>query len=71
MSWNWNLTSVHGSEELKQKWLPLVASGRNKLAALALTEPGAGSDLQGGIVTRAVKDGDEWVWRGWGLQRCG
>lgn len=52
---------LYGSEELKQKWLPLVANGKNKLGALALTEPGAGSDLQGGVVTRAVKDGDEWV----------
>jgi butyryl-CoA dehydrogenase len=55
---------LYGSEELKQKWLPLVASGRNKLSALALTEPGAGSDLQGGVVTQAVKDGDEWVING-------
>ena len=38
---------LYGSEELKQKWLPLVANGKNKLGALALTEPGAGSDLQG------------------------
>ena len=53
-----------GSEELKQQWLPLVASGKNKLAALALTEPGAGSDLQGGVVTKAVKDGNEWVING-------
>ncbi|HSJ85996.1 MAG TPA: acyl-CoA dehydrogenase family protein, partial [Anaerolineales bacterium] len=53
-----------GSEELKQKWLPLVASGQNSLGALALTEPGAGSDLQGGVTTRAVKDGDEWVING-------
>ena len=52
---------LYGSEELKEKWLPLVASGKNKLAALALTEPGAGSDLQGGVVTRAVNDGNEWV----------
>src|SRR5215216_4043542 len=52
---------LYGSEELKQKWLPLVASGKNKLAALALTEPGAGSDLQGGVTTKAIKDGDEWV----------
>jgi alkylation response protein AidB-like acyl-CoA dehydrogenase len=55
---------IYGSEELKQKWLPLVASGKNKLAALALTEPGAGSDLQGGVVTKAVKDGNEWVING-------
>src|ERR1041384_1590987 len=53
-----------GSEELKQKWLPLVASGQNKLAALALTEPGAGSDLQGGVMTKAVKDGNQWLING-------
>ena len=55
---------VFGSEELKKEWLPRVASGQNKLAALALTEPGAGSDLQGGVVTKAVKDGNEWVING-------
>ncbi len=55
---------LYGSEELKQKWLPLVASGKNKLAALALTEPGAGSDLQGGVVTKAVKDGNGWIING-------
>jgi alkylation response protein AidB-like acyl-CoA dehydrogenase len=52
---------LYGSEDLKQKWLPRVASGQGKLAALALTEPGAGSDLQGGVVTKAVKDGNDWV----------
>lgn len=56
--------ALYGSEELKKRWLPLVASGKNKLGALALTEPGAGSDIQGGITTRAVKDGDEWVING-------
>jgi alkylation response protein AidB-like acyl-CoA dehydrogenase len=55
---------LYGSEELKKKWLPLVASGRNKLAALALTEPGAGSDLQGGVMTKAERDGNEWVING-------
>ncbi len=55
---------LFGSEELKQGWLPLVASGQNRLAALALTEPGAGSDLQGGVTTRAVRDGNEWVING-------
>ncbi len=55
---------LYGSEELKKDWLPLVASGENKLAALALTEPGAGSDLQGGVTTRAVKDGNDWVING-------
>lgn len=55
---------LFGSEELKQKWLPLVASGKNGLGALALTEPGAGSDLQGGVTTKAVRDGNEWVING-------
>ena len=55
---------LFGSEELKKKWLPLVASGKNKLGALALTEPGAGSDLQGGVTTKAVRDGVEWVIKG-------
>ena len=52
---------LFASEELKRKWLPLVVSGKNKLGALALTEPGAGSDLQGGVTTKAVRDGDAWV----------
>jgi alkylation response protein AidB-like acyl-CoA dehydrogenase len=52
--------ALYGSEELKKHWLPLVASGRGKLGALALTEPGAGSDLQGGVRTRAEKSGNEW-----------
>ena len=55
---------LFGSEALKKKWLPLVASGKNKLGALALTEPGAGSDLQGGVVTKAVREGNEWVING-------
>ena len=54
----------YGSEELKKKWLPLVASGKGKLASLAITEPQAGSDLQGGIATRAEKSGTEWILNG-------
>lgn len=50
----------YGSEELKKKWLPMVAEGKNKLGALALTEPGAGSDLKGGVSTKAEKAGNEW-----------
>jgi alkylation response protein AidB-like acyl-CoA dehydrogenase len=56
--------ALQGSETLKQHWLPIVASGRGKLGALALTEPGAGSDLQGGVRTRAEKSGLEWVING-------
>ena len=50
-----------GSEKLKEQYLTRVASGAGGLAALALTEPGAGSDLKGGVRTRARRDGDEWV----------
>lgn len=53
-----------GSAELKSRFLPNAASGKGKLAALALTEPGAGSDLKGGIQTRATRSGDAWVING-------
>ncbi len=52
---------LFGSDELKQRWLPRVASGKGKLGSLALTEPGAGSDLQGGVRTKARKSGSEWI----------
>jgi len=48
-----------GTEAQKQKYLPLLASGE-MVGAIAMSEPGAGSDLQG-IRTRAVRDGDEYV----------
>ncbi|MCP4423957.1 MAG: acyl-CoA dehydrogenase, partial [Chloroflexi bacterium] len=51
----------YGSEAQKQAWLPSLATGQGKLACLALTEPGAGSDLQGGVRTTAVKEGDSWI----------
>jgi alkylation response protein AidB-like acyl-CoA dehydrogenase len=54
---------LYGSEELKKKWLARVAGGKGKLGALALTEPGAGSDLRG-VTTKAIKDGNEWVING-------
>jgi butyryl-CoA dehydrogenase len=56
--------ALFGSEKLKQTFLPAVASGNAGLAALALTEPGAGSDLKGGVSTRAEKDGHDWVING-------
>lgn len=56
--------SMFGSEAIKEKFLPDAASGSGKLGALALTEPGAGSDLKGGVRTRAELDGDEWVING-------
>ncbi len=55
---------LYGSEAQKKKWLTLVSSGQHKLGSLALTEPGAGSDLQGGVRTKAVKEGNEWVING-------
>ena len=51
----------YGTEAQKEKWLPRLATGQGQLACLALTEPGAGSDLQGGVRTRARRHGDEWV----------
>ncbi|MFQ5437034.1 MAG: acyl-CoA dehydrogenase family protein, partial [Anaerolineae bacterium] len=51
----------HGTEAQKQEWLPRLATGQGKLACLSLTEPGAGSDLQGGVRTTAVKEGDSWI----------
>jgi len=51
-----------GSEELKTKFLPLVAEGKT-LSAGAFTEPDHGSDITF-MNTTAVKDGDEWVING-------
>ena len=46
------------TEEQKQRWLPGIAAGQ-LVGAIAMTEPGAGSDLRG-IRTTAVRDGDGW-----------
>ncbi len=54
----------YGSADLKRRWLPVVASGKGRLGALALTEPGAGSDLKGGVQTKAVRTGSSWVING-------
>ncbi len=50
------------TEEQKQRWFPTFCSGE-MITAIAMTEPGTGSDLQG-ITTTAVKDGDEYVING-------
>lgn len=47
---------AYGSDAQKARWLPKMASG-DMVGALAMTEPGAGSDLQG-IKTRAIRDGN-------------
>jgi acyl-CoA dehydrogenase len=48
----------YGSEEQKKKWLPKMATGE-LIGAIAMTEPGAGSDLQG-VKTRAERDGNQY-----------
>ncbi|TNY35206.1 acyl-CoA dehydrogenase family protein [Thermomonospora catenispora] len=50
------------TEEQKRRWLPGYCSGEI-ITAIAMTEPGAGSDLQG-IKTTAIKDGDHYVLNG-------
>lgn len=52
----------YGSEELKQRLLPKMVSGE-MIGAIAMTEPGAGSDLQG-VKTTAVRDGDHYIVNG-------
>lgn len=47
---------AHGTEEQKKKWLPDLVTGK-RISAIAMSEPGAGSDLQS-IRTTAIKDGD-------------
>lgn len=51
-----------GNEEQKQQWMPRLASGE-VLAGIAMTEPGAGSDLRS-IQTHAKRDGVDWVING-------
>src|SRR3954454_5891913 len=52
----------HATQEQKERWLPGFCSGEI-ISAIAMTEPGAGSDLQG-IRTTAVKDGDDYIVNG-------
>jgi acyl-CoA dehydrogenase len=52
----------YGSDEQKQRWLPRLASG-DLVGAIAMSEPGAGSDLQG-ITTAARREGDRYVING-------
>lgn len=52
----------YGSEEQKQKWLPKMASGEI-VSAIAMTEPGTGSDLQA-VATTAIRQGDHYVLNG-------
>src|SRR5258708_37939829 len=52
----------HGTEEQKRRFLPRMASGE-LIGAIGMTEPSAGSDLQG-LKTRAVRDRDHYVVNG-------
>lgn len=52
----------YASDELKEKWLPAMLRGE-VVAAIAMTEPGAGSDLQG-VRTTAQRDGDDFIING-------
>lgn len=50
---------AYGSEEQKRRWLPQMAAG-TLIGTIAMTEPGAGSDLKG-VTSRAVRDGDRYL----------
>ncbi|WP_378738036.1 acyl-CoA dehydrogenase family protein [Nocardia brasiliensis] len=56
------MIAEHGTEQQKNRYLPELATGARR-TGIALTEPDAGSDLQG-IGTRARRDGDHYVVRG-------
>ena len=56
------MIAKHGTEEQKQKYLPELATGKRR-TGIGLTEPGAGTDLQG-IRTTAKREGDEYVING-------
>ena len=67
--WGFGLQSIvahyvisNGTEAQKLRWLPQLATGE-RVAAIAMTEPGTGSDLQA-IQTTAILDGDEYVLTG-------
>ena len=57
-----NYIANFGTLAQKQQWLPKMAAG-TAIGAVAMSEPGTGSDLQA-IATRAVKDGDDYVLNG-------
>lgn len=52
----------YGNEEQRQRWLPGLVSG-DLICAVAMTEPGTGSDL-GAIRTKAIKDGNDYIING-------
>jgi butyryl-CoA dehydrogenase len=52
------LLQKHGTDDQKQRWLPRMATGELR-AALSMSEPGAGSDVQA-IGCKAIRDGDDY-----------
>ncbi len=54
---------LNGNEAQRQKYLPKLCSGEH-VGALAMSEPGAGSDVVGSMACRAVKQGDRWIANG-------
>jgi alkylation response protein AidB-like acyl-CoA dehydrogenase len=56
------LLNKHGTDEQKNRWLPKMATGELR-AALSMSEPGAGSDVQA-IKCKAERDGDDYVVNG-------
>ncbi len=54
---------LNGAEEQRRKYLPKLCSGEH-VGALAMSEPGAGSDVVGSMACRAVKRGDRWIANG-------
>ncbi|MEO1957678.1 MAG: isovaleryl-CoA dehydrogenase [Methylophilaceae bacterium] len=54
---------LNGTEEQRHKYLPKLCTGEH-IGALAMSEPGAGSDVVGSMSCRAVKKGDKWVANG-------
>ncbi len=68
-SWGYGIQSIvihylneYGTDEQKNEWLPRLIEGKS-IASLAMTEPGAGSDLQA-IKTTAKKDGNQYTLNG-------
>ena len=57
-----NYINNFGNDAQKKQWLPKMATGE-MIGAIAMTEPGAGSDLQG-VKTSAVRDGDHYILNG-------
>lgn len=57
------IVARYGSQEMKARWLPQVASGDLRLTTFALTEPNAGTDSSK-ITTNAKRVGDDWVLNG-------